>query len=178
METSLEKKDSPEGCRIVRLQAEKAAIFVDADACPVKSEIVEIANEYHFKTYFVASIAHKMNEPVWGEWFYVDSDKESADLFILNHAKLNNVVVTQDIGLASMLLPKGVYVVSPRGIEFKEESIETALNYRFAAAKARRQGKYGKGPKPFRDDDRARFKDSLTKILSNLAGDSDLLSKE
>ncbi|RLQ98191.1 YaiI/YqxD family protein [Falsibacillus albus] len=153
-------------------------IYVDADACPVKAEIVEIARKYQFNTVFVASIAHKMNEPVLGEWVYVDADKESADLYIINHIQKMNVVITQDIGLAGLLLPKDVYVLSPRGIEFKEDTIEIALNYRYAAAKARRQGKYGKGPKPFLPEDRLRFSTMLTNILSKIAGDFGLLSKD
>ncbi|MBM7651668.1 uncharacterized protein YaiI (UPF0178 family) [Neobacillus cucumis] len=88
----------------------------------------------------------------------------------MNHAGKGDIVVTQDIGLASTLLPKDVYVISPRGVVFEESSIQTALDLRFLNAKARRRGEYGKGPKPYQSEDRARFVMELTKILSKFAG--------
>lgn len=102
----------------------------------------------------------------------MDSDKEAADLFIMNHVKKGDVVVTQDIGLASILLSKEVCVLSPRGILFAEDQIETALDMRYLSAKARQQGKYGKGPKPFTNLDRERFVKKITEILSNFEGKS------
>jgi uncharacterized protein len=74
---------------------------VDADACPVKEEIASFAESFHIKSLFVASYAHLANQP----WVYVDPDKESADLYIMNHVKNNDAVITQDIGLASLVLP-------------------------------------------------------------------------
>jgi len=121
---------------------------------------------------FIASYDHKSNrEEESGEWIFVDPGRDSADLYILNHIKHQDILITQDIGLASLALSKGVYVLSPRGTEYKDESIVTALDFRFLAAKARRAGKYGKGPKAFTDLDRQQFQESLRRLLSNLAGD-------
>ncbi|RIW37573.1 YaiI/YqxD family protein [Bacillus salacetis] len=143
---------------------------MDADACPVKEEITGISNVYGVKVVFIASNAHRKNNPDAGEWVYVDSSKEAADLYIMNHTKKGDVIVTQDIGLASVVLPKGVYAISPRGKEFREETISTALDFRYLSAKERRNGKYGKGPKPFTSEDRDRFVSVFNKILSNFAG--------
>jgi uncharacterized protein len=88
----------------------------------------------------------------------------------MNHVKKKDIVITQDIGLASTLLLKGVYVLSPRGILFEEKDMETALDLRFRSAKARRQGEYGKGPKSFSREDRERFVSQLTRILSKNNG--------
>jgi uncharacterized protein YaiI (UPF0178 family) len=88
----------------------------------------------------------------------------------MNHVKAGDIVVTQDIGLASTLLLKEVHVMSPKGIIFEENEIHTALDMRYLSAKARRRGIYGKGPKPFSQDDRIRFIKQLTKILSNFEG--------
>ncbi|KAF0818349.1 MULTISPECIES: YaiI/YqxD family protein [unclassified Cytobacillus] len=144
--------------------------MVDADSCPVKEEIVEIANSFKLDAVFVASYAHMQNDLSGAVWKFVDSSKEAADLFIMNHVKSGDAVVTQDIGLASTLLLKGVYVLSPRGILFEESEIRTALEMRHLSAKARKRGVYGKGPKPFSQEDRSRFVQQLTKILSNLEG--------
>ncbi|MBN8200577.1 YaiI/YqxD family protein [Bacillus sp. NTK034] len=143
---------------------------MDADSCPVKEEIVEIANSFTMDAVFVASYAHMKNDLNGAVWKFVDSSKEAADLFIMNYVKSGDVVVTQDIGLASTLLLNGVYVLSPRGILFEENEIRTALEMRHLSVKARRRGVYGKGPKPYSREDRSRFVQKLTKILSNLEG--------
>jgi uncharacterized protein len=88
----------------------------------------------------------------------------------MNHTVRGDIVVTQDIGLASTLLPMGVQVISPKGILYEENAIQTALDLRYLNAKARRKGMYSKGPKPFDSRDRERFSMCLTKILSKFAG--------
>jgi uncharacterized protein YaiI (UPF0178 family) len=120
-----------------------------------------------FEAVFVASYAHVSIRPSDERWVYVENDREAADLFILNHVNKNDIVVTQDIGLAATLLPKEVYVLSPRGTVYKESQMKTALDMRFLSAKARRRGEYSKGPKPFSKEDRQRFIKLLTAFLSN-----------
>lgn len=104
------------------------------------------------------------------KWVYVDTSKEAADLYIMNHVKAGDLVITQDIGLASTLLLKGVYVLSPRGSLYEENSIHTALDMRYLAAKARKRGIYGKGPKSFSKQDRENFVQELSKILTKFEG--------
>lgn len=79
---------------------------------------------------FVASYNHHVNENnfTYANWKYVDSGKEAADLYIMNHAGKGDIAITQDIGLASTLLPKGVHVFSPKGALFEEKDIQTALD--------------------------------------------------
>ena len=146
----------------------KPVIFIDADSCPVKEEIVEKANEKGLQTFFIASYAHMSHDLQKMNWVFVDDDKEAADLYIMNHAKRGDLVITQDIGLASTLLLKGVYVLSPRGILYEEKSIHTALDLRYLAAKSRRRGIYGKGPKPYSTEDRKKFVQELSIILAKL----------
>ncbi|MGG4504527.1 YaiI/YqxD family protein [Heyndrickxia sporothermodurans] len=152
---------------VTNTERKGTTIFVDADACPVKQEIISVAIKYSLPYLFIASYAHKSNKHD-ERWIYVDPDKESADLYIMNHVKKNDIVITQDIGLASLVLPKRVFALSPRGKEYKEEAIQTALDFRYLAAKARRRGKYEKGPKPFTEHDRQSFINKLEEILSNI----------
>ncbi|WP_311315640.1 DUF188 domain-containing protein [Neobacillus niacini] len=116
-------------------------IYVDADSCPVKAEIVEIASTVAVPVVFVASYNHHSNEKdTYTSWKYVDSGKEAADLFIMNHDKREDIVITHDIGLASTLLPKEIQTSSPKGFLFEEKDIQTALDIRFLKAKARKRG--------------------------------------
>jgi len=123
---------------------------------------------------FVASYAHYSTN-FNSDWKFVDNEKESVDLFILNHTRKGDVVVTQDIGLASMLLSKSVHVLSPRGTLFQNQQIDLALHSRYLSQRARRAGHYTKGPKPFTAQDRIRFIHSFEEILSKLAGKSSSL---
>ncbi|MGJ7921402.1 YaiI/YqxD family protein [Neobacillus sp. LXY-4] len=152
---------------MISYKINQPTLFVDADSCPVKQEIIQIANKFLFEVIFVASYSHVSNHTAEERWVYVENEKEAADLFILNHVNKRDIVVTQDIGLASTLLPKEVFVLSPRGSIYNEEDIVTALDMRYLSAKARRQGNFGKGPKPFSKEDRQRFINQLTLLLSN-----------
>lgn len=153
----------------------KPTIYVDADACPVKSEVLQCAKMHEVPVCFVAAYNNMMNEPE-GKWVYVDADKEAADLYIANSVKKGDIVVTADIGLAGTLLIKSVYALSPRGKEYRDENISTLLDMRYQSAKLRRQGKHTKGPKAFTKQDSLNFTMSLTKILSNFAGKSKSVS--
>lgn len=153
----------------------KPTIHVDADACPVKEEILHCARQFDTDVCFVASYKNMMNNPE-GKWVYVDTDKEAADIYIVNSVKKGDIVVTADIGLAGTLLPKNVYVLSPRGKEYTNDNISMLLDMRYQSAKLRRQGKHTKGPKAFTKNDRTCFTNKLLKTLSNVEGNSDSIS--
>lgn len=154
------------------MEKKRPTVYVDADSCPVKEEIAQLASDFSVAAIFVASYAHATTNPLYleWEWRYVDSDREAADLYIMNHTSKGDIVITQDIGLASTLLLKGVYVLSPKGILFEEKDIQTALDIRYIKSKARARGIYGKGPAPFTEVERNRFVEKLSGILSDSAG--------
>lgn len=89
----------------------------------MKEEIVEIASRFSIRMLFIASYNHVENDLAGEEWLFGDTGKEAADLYILNHASRGDVAVTQDIGLASVLLSKRVCVLSQKGILFDEKDI-------------------------------------------------------
>lgn len=144
-------------------------IFVDADACPVKEEIVQVSQVFQVPICFVASYAHQTDFG-GGTWMYVDSVQDEADFHIYKHAKPGDLVVTQDMGLASLLVKKGVHVLSPRGTIITDEQMDTILYNRYVSAKLRREGTFSKGPKAFSKEDKKKFQQNLQKILSNHEG--------
>ncbi|WP_408631577.1 YaiI/YqxD family protein [Metabacillus kandeliae] len=154
----------------MKIDEKKPKIYVDADACPVKAEIASAARKHGIETIFVASYNHASTETFNGKWVYVDTGKEAADLQIVNMARSGDIVVTQDIGLAGLLLKRDVIVLTPRGKQYTETNIGTALEFRYLSAMERRSGNYLKGPKKQTDEDKHAFSSQLEKILSNLAG--------
>lgn len=62
-----------------------------------------------------------------------------------------------------MLLKKCTHVLSPRGMLFTEDTIDSVLHLRYISARERRNGNYIKGPKKFQDKDRHHFITALEK---------------
>ncbi len=143
-------------------------IVVDGDACPVKSEIAEVARIFQVPVLLVASYDHFMREQAGVTVVQVDRSDQSADLYIANHIHHGDVVVTQDYGLAALALSKSCHVISFRGMYYSDEDIEQMLDRRHHQAKARRNGKHSKGPKPITSEDKTFFQQKLTKLLQNL----------
>lgn len=143
----------------------KRTIFVDADSCPVKKEILFLAQKYHVPVIFVTTYAHVMNERE-GEWVILDSYDQAVDLYILNHMHSCDIVITQDFGLASIALNKKGIVISPRGKQFTEENIDSLLYQRFISMKVRRSGERVKGMSRFSNEDKQKFLHTLEKKLS------------
>lgn len=143
-------------------------IIVDADACPVKPEIVEAGRRFGAEVWMVASFDHRLQEQPGVTVVQVDRSDQSADLYIANHLAAGNVLVTQDFGLATIGLAKRAVVLSNRGQIYTEQTIDFLLESRHQHAKRRRSGHYGKGPKPFTREDRTNFLQTLTKVLASL----------
>lgn len=144
-------------------------MIVDADACPVKKEIVAASEAFDADVVFVASYAHELREDgARVSIVQVDLSDQSADLYIANHLSSGDILITGDFGLAALGLAKGAYVMSPAGHRFTNHNIDSLLERRHIQAKWRRRGHYGKGPKPFTDQQRNEFLQSLTKLLAHL----------
>ena len=75
-------------------------ILVDADACPVKTEIIEVARPFRIKVCMVASFDHRLPNIDGVQMVQVDRSSQSADMFIANRARSGDIVITQDFGLA------------------------------------------------------------------------------
>jgi uncharacterized protein len=141
---------------------------------------MNIAGVHNIEVIFVASYNHTTDKTYGGRWVFVDTGwvfvdtgKEEADLYIVNHVQKKDIVITQDIGLAGLLLSKDVIVVTPRGKHYTEANVDTALQFRYLSAMERRGGKHSKGPKKFTEEDTLHFITTMKKILSKDAGECD-----
>lgn len=144
--------------------------MIDADASPVKSEVIELAREYELDVVLVSSIAHYSNEehPEFVEIVYVEKGADMADFKIVQLADKGDIVITQDYGLASLLLPKGCHVIHHKGWAYTKENIDSLLHSRHFSALQRKSGQRTKGPKPFTPEDRETFRVFLRDFLENL----------
>ncbi|TYS17524.1 YaiI/YqxD family protein [Rossellomorea vietnamensis] len=143
-------------------------IYVDADACPVKDIIISEAANFEIEVILVSSFSHFSNaeQPSGVRTIYVDSGAEAADYRIVKLVKKGDMIVTQDYGLASLGLAKGIIVLHHKGFRYTNENIDQLLQTRYLSAMARKGGQRTKGPKPFTAEDREQFRDLFKQVIS------------
>ncbi|AJD91489.1 hypothetical protein JMA_21720 [Jeotgalibacillus malaysiensis] len=146
-------------------QDKNISIYVDADACPgeIKNKIMTYISKADIR--FVATYNHYSANEDQTLWTYIDAGSEAVDMYILNRVKAGDLVITQDIGLASLVLPKGVYAISPRGKEYNQDTIETSLSFRYLYQEERKKGRFHSGPKKVSKNDLDKFTASLKKFF-------------
>jgi len=145
-------------------------IIIDADACPktVLNICLKLGRQYGIVVWTVASFNHNIESD---HHTMVGSDVQEADLKVINLAEHGDIAVTQDWGLAAMLLGKKVRSLSPIGKEFRPETIEFMLEEREAKAKFRRGGGQTKGPKKRTVEDDHNFSQRLGLMIQEVLSD-------
>jgi uncharacterized protein YaiI (UPF0178 family) len=107
-----------------------AQIYVDADACPVKDEIVRVAARHGLVVTFVANFGLRPSRDPMIRNVVVAQGADAADDWIVAEVAAGDIVVTADIPLAGRALQKGAAVLGPTGRPFTEASIGMALAMR------------------------------------------------
>ncbi len=141
-------------------------IIVDADASPFKEEITEMAMRFKKELYFVFSTSHISNYPDYVKTIMVDNEKEAADIAVANLSSEKDIIITQDYGLAAMVLAKNARVLLNRGQVLNQENIDQFLNIRHINAKNRKKRVRVKGPRKITDKDKKVFLDQLYKMIT------------
>ena len=149
------------------------AIYIDADACPVKQEVYRVAERHALKgaalKVFVVSnspIAVPRDEMV--ERVVVGGGMDEADNWIAERAGRSEVVITADIPLASRCVKAGATVLAPNGKPFTEESIGMTLATRNLMDSLRSAGEITGGPEPFAPRDRSSFLSAMDRAIVRL----------
>jgi uncharacterized protein YaiI (UPF0178 family) len=133
------------------------AIFIDADACPVKDEIYRVAGRYGLKSWVVANGWMRVPDSPLIERVTVTEGLDVADDWIAQHAGVGDVVVTADIPLADRCVKRGARVLAPTGRPFTPDSIGNDLATRNLMTELRDTGQIRGGGRPFTKRDRSRF---------------------
>jgi uncharacterized protein YaiI (UPF0178 family) len=143
-------------------------VYIDADACPVKSEAIAVSRRLGARVVFVGNTTQDLSRYAdrrGVEAVQVGQGRDSADFAIVERLESGDVVVTQDIGLAAMALGRGARAISPRGRRFHLATIDAELAVRHAEQRHRRAGGRTGGPAPFVDEDRERFVEVLERVI-------------
>jgi uncharacterized protein YaiI (UPF0178 family) len=132
-------------------------IYLDADGAPWRDLVIKRAKRHGVTVVVVADYSHVLSVGDGTEQVVVDDGRDAADYAIVNRVQEGDLIITDDVGLASLLLPKGTAVISPRGYEFTEGAIEGRLIRRWFHGKVRMAGGRIKGPPRLTQEDRDKF---------------------
>ena len=144
------------------------AIYIDADACPVKDETYRVAARYGLHVTVVANSFLNVPREPWIERVVVNDAMDAADDWIAERAGPGAIVVTADVPLASRCVKAGATVIGPNGKPFSESSIGMALATRNLMQDLREAGAVTGGPRPFSARDRSAFLGALDRAVNRI----------
>lgn len=139
-------------------------ILVDADACPAKQIIVRLAKQQNIPIIMLIDTSHELNDG-YSRVITVDKQADSVDYALMGLLTREDIVVTQDYGLAAMVLGKGAKAVNQNGLIFTNDNIDKLLMERHIGQKVRRSGGRTKGPNKRTKDDDERFEAVFERLL-------------
>lgn len=138
-------------------------IFIDADGCPVVKLTIRKAKERKIPVTVVKNYAHVIEDD-YADIVTVDISNDAADYYIANHIRREDILVTQDYGLAAMALSREAHVLNQNGLIISNANIMTLLDRRHINQKMRKDKRiYTKIRKRMPEDD-----ESFLRALKNL----------
>lgn len=142
-------------------------ILIDADGCPVVDECIKIAREFDLEVVIFCDTSHYFEKDNV-KTVFISKGVDAVDFAILNNINKYDIVVTQDYGLASLVLSRNCYAINQNGMEYTSQNIDMLLNSRYISKKIRNSGGRLKGPKKrekeANDKFSANFRDFIKKI--------------
>lgn len=142
-------------------------IIIDGDACPSIPIIENIAKKYSVEVLIFCDFNHYIHSD-YSVVKIVDSGFQSVDMYVVNNTLKDDIVISQDYGVAAMCLPKKAYVINPKGYIYSEKNIDRLLEERHISQKIRRSGGRTTNPKKRSKEDDERLEYNLEKIIRKI----------
>ncbi|MEG1642144.1 MAG: DUF188 domain-containing protein [Synergistaceae bacterium] len=141
--------------------------IIDADACPkfVLSYVTEFAKKEGLELITVANFNHQINS---ANHICVGGNSQEADLKVANITRPDDLIITQDWGLAALIVSKGAYAISPTGKVFSLENIDFLLEERELKARFRRSGGRTKGSTKRTAEDDKKFIKNFNNLFTEI----------
>ena len=138
-------------------------VLIDGDASPVKEIAIDLCSKKGVECIIYIDYAH-IYESSYASVIYCDQGKDSVDLKIASNCIKDDIVITQDYGLATLILAKGGVVLHNNGFIIDNNNIDTLLEKRYLGSKLRGHVRI-KGPKKREIEDDLRFYEALENLL-------------
>ena len=141
-------------------------IYIDADACPVVRIAEKIAIKYEIPVTLLCDTNHVLSSD-YSEIKIIAAGPDAVDFALVNLCKAGDIVITQDYGVAAMALGKGAYCIHQSGRWYTDDNINSMLNERYIAKKARMASSKNhlKGPRKRTAEDDKHFEESFEKLI-------------
>lgn len=142
-------------------------IIIDGDACPqnVKKICEKVAKKYSVDLKIVVDMDHFLDSDF--EVIVVEKGRDAVDFKIVQIFQRNDILITQDYGLASIVLPKAKGIVHTAGFEIDANNIDTLLQSRYIGQRIRKTGGRTKGPAKRTREQDEKFERILIKIITS-----------
>ena len=141
-------------------------IYVDADACPVIRIVENIARKYNIETTLICDTNHVLTSD-YSDVVTVSAGADAVDFKLVNLCTRDDIVVTQDYGVAAMALSKGAYAIHKSGKWYTNDNIDRMLMQRHITKCAKRASSKNhiNGPKKRSNEDNIHFAESFEKLV-------------
>lgn len=162
-------------------------IYIDADACPVTNETLTVARRVQVPVVIAGNSTQNLERHIrrgdprtpedssggfWVDTLVASVGADSADFAIVQRLQPHDVVVTQDIGLAAMVLGRSALAIGVRGRIYNPVTIDMDMQLRHEEKKIRRNGGRTRGPAAFTDADRQHFVYNMEQLVRQALKDS------
>ena len=142
-------------------------ILIDADGCPVVNETIKVAHKFNLESIIFCDTSHNFDEKNI-KVLVVSKGIDAVDFAILNNIEKGDIVITQDYGLASLVLSRNSYAINQSGMVYTNENIDELLYSRYISKKMRNSGARIKGPKKRDKSQDIIFKENLENLILNI----------
>ncbi|MGV1830069.1 YaiI/YqxD family protein [Agrobacterium vitis] len=139
-------------------------IYVDADACPVKAEVLKVAERHDMPVTFVANSGLRPSRDPMVTNVIVSNGFDAADDWIAERAGPGDIIITADVPLAGRCVATGAFVTGPTGRMFDETNIGMATAMRDLGAHLRETGESKGYNRAFSPRDRSQFLETLDRL--------------
>ena len=139
-------------------------ILIDGDGCPVIDIAISVAKKFNIEVVIMCDTSHIFNKE-GAKTRVFSKGADSVDFALINYLEKEDIVITQDYGLAAMAMNKASYVINQNGMIYNDENIDRLLYSRHISKKIRKSGGKTKGPKKRTKEDDINFEKTLNEIL-------------
>lgn len=143
------------------------ALYIDADACPVRAEALRVAERHRLAVFVVSNGGIRPDPDPRVQTVIVPEGADAADKWIADRIGPGDICVTADVPLAARCIEAGGRAIRHNGEVFTPANIGHALAMRDLMADLRAANPLGTGggQKPFGRADRSRFLDALERLV-------------
>ena len=138
-------------------------ILIDGDGFPDVKKVIDIAKKYNISIIVYMDFNHEFYDD-YAIIKFISPGNNAVDLEIQNQVIVNDLVLTNDYGVAVIALSKNTRCLNSNGFEYSNDNIDSLLERRYMNMKLRRTCNV-KGPKKRTTNDTLKLLNSIENVI-------------